>query len=208
VAGSLLGYVWADAVAAVLVAIMVAKIGTNLVSDSIKELVDTGLPEGLVEDIRSEIIAINGVKDIHLLRTRLMGEDALVDAHIVVDSRITVSEGHMIADVVRDVLIEEFDDVQDVLVHVDPESEENEQVFANKLLRQDIDNYLKEYLAENYPLIDSFRIHYLKGKVELEVVLPHTMFSLSQQVETIKKRCHILAQDVDKISSVVVFFKA
>jgi divalent metal cation (Fe/Co/Zn/Cd) transporter len=32
----------------------------------------------------------------------------------------------MIADVVRDVLIEEFDDVQDVLVHVDPESEENE----------------------------------------------------------------------------------
>jgi divalent metal cation (Fe/Co/Zn/Cd) transporter len=42
---------------------------------------------------------------------------AKMDAHIVVDSRITVSEGHMIADVVRDVLIEEFDDVQDVLVH-------------------------------------------------------------------------------------------
>jgi len=208
VAGSLLGYLWADAAAAVLVAIMVAKVGINLVSDSIKELVDTGLPEILVEEIRSEIIAIDGVKNIHLLRTRLMGEDALVDAHIVVNSRITVSEGHMIADVVRDVLVEKFDDVQDVLVHVDPESDEYEQNYANKLLRRDVDNYLKEYLAENYPLIDSFRIHYLKGRVELEVVLPHTMFSLSQQVETIKKRCVVLEQDIDEISSVIVFFKA
>ncbi len=208
VAGSLLGYVWADAAAAVLVAIMVAKIGINLVSDSIKELVDTGLPKVLVEEIRSEIVAIEGVKNIHLLRTRLMGEDALVDAHIVVNSRITVSEGHMIADVVRDVLIEKFDDVQDVLVHVDPESDEYEQDHAGKLLRHDVDNYLKEYLAENYPLIDSFRIHYLKGRVELEVVLPHTMFSLSQQVGTIKKRCMVLEQEVDEISSVVVFFKA
>ncbi|MCF7971244.1 MAG: cation diffusion facilitator family transporter [Methylococcaceae bacterium] len=208
VAGSLLGYLWADSAAAVLVAVMVAKIGINLVSDSIKELVDTGLPKALVEEIRSQIIAIDGVKNIHLLRTRLMGEDALVDAHIVVNSRITVSEGHMIADVVRDVLIEKFDDVQDVLVHVDPESDEYEQDYANKLLRQDVDNYLKEYLAENYPLIDSFRIHYLKGRVELEVVLPHTMFSLSQQVETIKKRCVVLEQEIDKISNVIVFFKA
>ncbi|MDF1584170.1 MAG: cation diffusion facilitator family transporter [Methyloprofundus sp.] len=208
VAGSLLGYLWADSVAAVLVAVMVAKIGINLVSDSIKELVDTGLPKALVEGIRSEIIAIDGVKNIHLLRTRLMGEDALVDAHIVVNSRITVSEGHMIADVVRDVLIEKFDDVQDVLVHVDPESDEYELDYANKLLRREVDGYLKDYLAENYPLIDGFRIHYLKGKVELEVVLPHTMFSLSQQVETIKKRCVVLEQEIDEISSVVVFFKA
>jgi len=208
VAGALLGYVWADAVAAVLVAIMVAKIGVNLVFDSIKELVDTGLPEELVDDIRAEIVAIKGVKNIHLLRTRLMGEDALVDAHIVVNSRITVSEGHMIADVVRDVLIAKFDDVQDVLVHVDPENDEYLIGHREVLLRQDIDRYLIEYLAENYPLIDGFRIHYIKGKVELEVVLPHTMFSLSQQVETIKKRCVVLEQDVEQISRVIVFFKA
>lgn len=208
VAGALLGYVWADACAAVLVAIMVAKIGVDLVSNSIKELVDTGLPESLVREIRSEIIAIKGVKNIHLLRTRLMGEDALVDAHIVVNSRITVSEGHMIADVVRDVLIDTFDDVQDVLVHVDPENDEHLVEHGKVLLREDVDELLREYLAENYPLIDGFRIHYIKGRVELEVVLPHTMFSLSQQVETIKKRCIVLEQDINQISSVIVFFKA
>jgi len=201
-------YPWADALAAVIVAIMVAKIGVGLVSDSIKELVDTGLPEQVVDAIREEIRAINGVKDIHLLRTRQMGEDVLVDAHIVVNSRITVSEGHMISDVVRDVLIDKFEDVQEVLVHVDPESDESRTYHEKTLLREDVERYLQEYLAEKYPLIDGFRIHYLKGKVELEVILPSTIFSLSQQVETIKNRCQVLEQDVQQINSVVVFFKA
>ena len=208
VAGSLLGYIWADAVAAVIVSLMVAKIGVNLVSDSIKELVDTSLSEEIVDKIRAEIAATEGVKNIHLLRTRQMGEDALVDAHIVVNSRITVSEGHMIADLVRDVLIDKFDDVQEVLVHVDPENDEYLIEQGRVLLRQDINAYLQEYLAENYHLIDSFRIHYIKGNVELEVVLPQTMFSLSQQVSTIKNRCLVLEQEVEQISSVLVFFKA
>lgn len=208
IAGALLGYIWADAAAAVIVALMVAKIGVNLVSDSIKELVDTGLSEQIVDEIRAEIAATEGVRNIHLLRTRQMGEDALVDAHIVVNSRITVSEGHMIADVVRDMLIEKFDDVQEVLVHVDPENDEYKVQHEKPLMREDIDQLLKEYLAENYPLIDGFRIHYIAGKLELEVILPHTMFSLSQQVNTIKNRCFVLEQDEEQISCVLVFFKA
>jgi len=208
VAGSLLGYIWADAIAAVLVALMVAKIGFNLVADSIKELVDTGLPEELVEEIRQEITAIEGVKDIHLLRTRQMGEDALVDAHIVVGSRITVSEGHMIGDVVRDVLINKFEDVQEVLVHIDPENDEHKEARNKALLRSEIDGLLSVYLAENYRLIEEFRVHYIDGGVEIEVILPHTLFSLSQQVETIKNRCIVLKQERAEVSNVIVFFKA
>ena len=208
IAGSLLGYIWADAIAAVLVAVMVAKIGFNLVADSVKELVDTGLSPELVEKIRTEITAISGVKEIHLLRTRQMGEDALVDAHIVVGSRITVSEGHMIGDVVRDVLISKFNDVQEVLVHIDPENDEHKEGWHKGLLRDEIDILLNEYLAENYGLIDEFRVHYIEGGVEIEVILPHTLFSLSQQVATIKNRCVVLAQEVSQINSVIVFFKA
>jgi len=208
VAGSLLGYIWADAIAAVLVAIMVAKIGLNLVMDSIKELVDTGLSPELVKEIRKEIAVIDGVKDIHLLRTRQMGEDALVDAHIVVGSRITVSEGHMIGDVVRDVLIDKFDDVQEVLVHIDPENDEHKEEEYKSLLRNDIDALLNEYLAENYGLIDEFRVHYIEGGVEIEVILPDTLFSLSQQVGTIKNRCTVLAKEVSQVNSVIVLFKA
>jgi hypothetical protein len=137
-----------------------------------------------------------------------MGEDALVDAHIVVGSRITVSEGHMIGDVVRDRVIHKFDHVQEVLVHIDPENDEYKEDGKTTLLRDEIDSLLKEYLAENYHLIENFRVHYIDNTVEIEVVLPHTIFSLSQQVDAIKNRCVVLAKEVPQISGVIVFFKA
>ena len=48
----------------------------------------------------------------------------------------------------------------------------------------------------------------LGTNIQLEVILPDTMFSLSQQVNTIKNRCVVLEQEVEQISRVLVFFKA
>ncbi|MGZ4989793.1 MAG: cation diffusion facilitator family transporter, partial [Methylobacter sp.] len=174
----MMGYPLADGVAAVVVALMVAKIGLNLVFESIKELVDTSLPPALVEEIRTAIHEIDGVEGIHLLRTRQMGEDALIDAHIVVDPRITVSEGHMIGDIVRDDLIKRFDDVMDVLVHVDPEDDESLQEQSRPLSRGEVQRLLNRYLADFKSAIEDFRIHYLDGQIEVEVILP---FAISEQ---------------------------
>ncbi|MDP3333499.1 MAG: cation diffusion facilitator family transporter, partial [Methylococcaceae bacterium] len=76
----LLGYPLADAIAAIVVALMVVKIGANLIMQGIKELVDTALPPRKLSEIRAVILAIEGVEGIHLLRSRQMGEDALIDA--------------------------------------------------------------------------------------------------------------------------------
>ena len=203
----MLGYPLADAVAAIEVALMVAKIGLNLVLESIKELVDTSLPPGLVADIKSAIHAIDGVEGIHLLRTRQMGEDALIDAHIVVDPRITVSEGHMIGDIVRDDLIRRFDDVMDVLVHVDPEDDESLLDHSRPLSRGDVQRLLDLYLVDFQSAIEDFRIHYLDGQIELEVILPFSISEHPQQVEKITKQCKLMRVEVKKIDSVFVFFK-
>ena len=203
----LLGYPLADAVAAVVVALMVAKIGLNLVIQSIKELVDTSLPPETVDEIRTAIHAIDGVEGIHLLRTRQMGEDAYIDAHIVVDPRITVSEGHMIGDAVRDDLIKRFDDVMDVLVHVDPEDDEDSADNSRPLSRGDVQNLLDKYLADIKPAIEDFRIHYLDGQIEVEVILPFAISEQLQQLVKLKKQCALMAIEVKKIDNVFVFFK-
>ncbi|MGZ8238325.1 MAG: cation diffusion facilitator family transporter [Methylobacter sp.] len=203
----MLGYPMADGVAAVVVALMVAKIGLNLVFDSIKELVDTSLPPALVEEIRTAIHEIDGVEGIHLLRTRQMGEDALIDAHIVVDPRITVSEGHMIGDIVRDDLIKRFDDVMDVLVHVDPEDDESLQEQSRPLSRGEVQKLLNRYLADFKWVIDDFRIHYLDGQIEVEVILPFALSQQSEQLEAIKKQCKRMRVEIKKIDNVFVFFK-
>jgi cation diffusion facilitator family transporter len=203
----MLGYPLADAVAAIVVALMVAKIGLNLVFGSIKELVDTSLPPKLVAEIRTAIHAIDGVVDIHLLRSRQMGEDALIDAHIVVDPRITVSEGHMIGDIVRDDLIRRFDDVMDVLVHIDPEDDESLLDHSRPLSRGDVQHLLEEYLMDFHALIEDFRIHYLDGQIELEVILPFVVSTHPGQFEKIQKQCKLMRVEVKKIDNVFVFFK-
>ena len=201
------GYPLADAVAAIVVALMVAKIGLNLMLESIKELVDTSLPPALVAEIRTAIHEIEGVEGIHLLRTRQMGEDALIDAHIVVDPRITVSEGHMISDIVRDDLIKRFDDVMDVLVHVDPEDDESSLDHSKPLSRGEVQRLLDLYLVDFQAFIEDFRIHYLDGQIELEVIFPFAVSEPPQQLEKIKKQCKLMRVEVKKIDNVFVFFK-
>ena len=201
------GYPYADAIAAVVVALMIAKMGVALVLESINELVDSSLPEDYVRNIRGNIQKTDGVQSIHFLRTRRMGEDAYVDAHIVVDSYMSVSEGHVIGDVVRDNLKAEFDDVADVLVHVDPEDDEFNSNDDSVILRKQIQIYLDKYFAEIVHTVDDFRIHYLDGKVELEVIFPYGFLSQPEQLELIKKQCGMIEKDVDKIAKVYAFFK-
>ncbi|NIV33809.1 MAG: cation-efflux pump, partial [Anaerolineae bacterium] len=81
-----------------------------------------------VEEIRHQIRSVNGVRALHMLRTRRMGANALVDVHILVDPKLSVSEGHMIGDRVRRRLTQALDDVNDVTVHIDPEDDERHPV--------------------------------------------------------------------------------
>jgi len=201
------GYPLADAIAAIVVALMVAKIGWGLIIESIKELVDTSLPATLVTEIRAAIMAVDGVKGIHLLRTRQMGEDAFIDAHIVVDPRITVSEGHCIGDTVRDQLVKRFDDVIDVLVHVDPEDDEAFPDYTAPLSRSDVQGLLDDYLTDVKLGIEDFRIHYLDGQIEVEVILPFAISQQEQTLASLKKQCKLIRTEIKRIDNVFIFFK-
>lgn len=203
----LLGYPLADAIAAIIVALMVAKIGLGQLISSIKELVDTSLPPPLLAEIRGTILAIEGVDGVHLLRSRQMGEDVLLDAHVIVDPRITVSEGHSISDAVRDELVSRFDDVMDVLVHIDSENDEGQFQTTTTLYRRDIKVLLNQYLADVASEIIDFKIHYLNGYVELEVILPFALSEQAEQIIQLKQQCERMKTDVEKITNVFIFFK-
>jgi hypothetical protein len=52
-----------------------------------------------------------------------MAHQVLVDAHVQVDARISVSEGHRIAESARQRVLRGHPEVLDVLVHIDPEDD-------------------------------------------------------------------------------------
>ena len=174
VAGTMAGLNYLDALAAVGVALMLAKIGWGLGWHSVRELVDTGLDRGQVEQIRDTIESVTGVRDLHLLRTRRMGGDALVDVHIQVDPKLSVSEGHQVSEAVRWRLIRDIDEVSDVTVHIDPENDEAAQSCRDLPLRRELMAKL-EGAWSDVPAaagIEKVTMHYLSGRVHLEVLLP------------------------------------
>ena len=136
-----------------------------------------------------------------------MGEDALIDAHIVVDSRITVSEGHTIGDIVRDEVISRFDDVMDVLVHIDPEDDEAFFEKHKPLTRNEVKLILDKYLPDFKSHIEDFRIHYLSECVEVELILPFSLSADALLMTTLKKQIRVMKKRVRNISNVVLFFK-
>jgi hypothetical protein len=136
-----------------------------------------------------------------------MGEDALIDAHIIVDPRISVSEGHRIGDMVRDELIARFDDVMEVLVHVDPE---NDEAFSNNikpLTRANVQELLTENLPELLPYLEDFRIHYLEHKIEIELIIPFALSIQSELIENINVKLANIKHNVPQIETILLFFK-
>ena len=122
VIGNLLGYTFFDLLAAAVVGVMIAHMGGKLALEAMAELIDTGLDEEEVEAIRQTLLNTHGVLGLHELRTRKMADNALVDAHIVVNPRISVSEGHYIAELARHAVLKNHH-VLDVMVHIDPEDD-------------------------------------------------------------------------------------
>ncbi|MDD5393122.1 MAG: cation diffusion facilitator family transporter [Thiothrix sp.] len=176
IGGAQLGFPWLDAVAAIMVAVMIFYMAFQLIAESTSELVDTGLDPQEVQDIRDFICAMNGVESLHLLRTRRMGGRVLADVHLQVDGRISVSEGHHIGETVMYRLRRHFPNISDVVIHIDPEDDEIAHPSKNLPSRVDLLATLQAIpaTAALWPLVKDMTLHYINGKIQLEIILGST----------------------------------
>ena len=81
---------------------------------------DSSAPKQKLDEIRHVISSVENVKGIDSLKTHIHGNMLYVDVDIVVDSTISVSAGHDIANEVKNTLKLTFSDIKDVMVHVNP----------------------------------------------------------------------------------------
>jgi len=190
IAGAMMGVPALDTIAAIIVALMIAKIGYDLGHQGMMELVDTALDPETVEQIKNIILSHEDVCELHMLRTRQMGHTALVDVHILVSPKLSVSEGHHISENVERALIESFDQINDVTVHIDPENDEQESRSSKLPLRSELIIALTQAWSKVPELkaINDITLHYLEGKITVEASLPlSTLDSLDQTAELITK---------------------
>lgn len=119
IVGNVLGYRLLDPVAALVVGLMVTRMGWQFGWEALHDLMDRAVDEETVEAIHQVMLATTGVLGVHDVKTRRMGDMILVDAHLEVDARVSVREGHDIALEARRRVMERRD-VLNLMTHVDP----------------------------------------------------------------------------------------
>lgn len=192
VVGTMAGFSYLDALAAIGVALIIAHIGWTLGWNALKELVDTALDQRQVESLRERILDVGGVRGLHLLRTRHAGGQVLVDVHVVIDPGISISEGHHISEKVRSRLLQEFEGVTDVTVHIDPEDDEHdehESAIPGLPMRSELLQAIRLRLdgIKEFDQIERFTLHYLAGKIHVEALMPFTENSTQESCRLIEQ---------------------
>lgn len=114
-----LGYPYADAVIGSIIAVLIGKIGYDILKCASDVLVDTMCLDNLA--IESAVNGIEGVRGCHDIRARGTDNEVFLDFHILVDGSMPIQEAHDIADIVERRIKDEFPSVTDVMVHIEPE---------------------------------------------------------------------------------------
>ena len=109
----ILGDKWTilDPIASCGISIAIIVIAVKMSLPCLAELLETSLPDEIEEDIISTANAVRGVENIHELKTRRNGISYIIDAHIVVDPHISITEAHNISTDVEKALREKYAEV-------------------------------------------------------------------------------------------------
>jgi cation diffusion facilitator family transporter len=169
--GSLAGFRILDPIAAALVGFLIGKMGWTFAWDALQDLSDRALDQATTEDLRAILLTTAGVREVHEFRTRKMGDLAIVDAHILVDPLISVSEGHYIAESARANMLADTR-VIDALIHVDPELDELNPLPGNFPLRSTVSDAVRAAFARQGLAVETLNLHYLSSGFNVDVMLP------------------------------------
>ncbi len=183
IAGAMAGIWWLDLVAALAVAALVGKIGWSLTWDSIKELVDTALPQERVAALKQEVMTVEGIINVHSFKSRHAAGHSLLEMHIQVGPLLSASEAHYIGDTAACRLRRKFNDISHIIYHVDTYNDEDESYCKSLPLRSEVQATLRHHLQEIAPQWSQWQrltLHYT-DKINIELFYAAPQQPLSPQ---------------------------
>jgi hypothetical protein len=183
IVGNLSGLPILDPLAAALVGVLVARMGWHFGYDALQDLMDRGLAPEQVEVMRSALLLTEGVVNAHDIRTRKMGDAVIIDAHLLVGSRISVSEGHQISLRAQQRLLHDFG-LSDVTIHIDADQEDGGANLGLPSRRDTLAPYASALGSQAY-LLDQALLHYLDGTIEIDLRLPASHAALVDGLKAI-----------------------
>jgi cation diffusion facilitator family transporter len=120
------GLRWADPAGALLVLVLIVRVGWRVLRENVQVLVDAAVVDP--DRIQKLASSVKGVESIHRVRSRGAPGSVHVDLHMQVDPALTVATAHAIAHQVEDLLRAELHDIIDVTIHIEPSGDPEESI--------------------------------------------------------------------------------
>jgi cation diffusion facilitator family transporter len=121
VIGSRIGLLWMDPLAGAVVSIFILKTGISIIMDSSSELMDTFPDISFRNDLLKTAGQVDGVRNVDVIGMHKFGPFFIINLNIGIDGRLTIQQGHEIADRVEQVLLEAYSvSLKKVHVHYHP----------------------------------------------------------------------------------------
>lgn len=111
---------YGDALAGIVVSIIVIKVGYQLAKESSVVIMEKVLNEEDIKEYKETIQKVSGVLQIDQIYARTHGSYVIMDVKVSVHPEITVKKGHDIAKKIKNELIETHQDIENVFVHINP----------------------------------------------------------------------------------------
>ncbi|MHA1835553.1 MAG: cation diffusion facilitator family transporter [Candidatus Odinarchaeia archaeon] len=114
----LLGLIIFDIIISIFIAIFIFYLGFKLFRNISKTLIDTiVIPP---EEIEAVVLSIEGVKDVHKIRSRGSQNDCFLDLHFTVEPNLPIKNGHELSKIIEQKLKEKFPHIKEVITHIEP----------------------------------------------------------------------------------------
>jgi cation diffusion facilitator family transporter len=117
---SAMGYAWVDRLCALGVAVIVIYLAFNLFRRTLPVLVDEYAIDP--QEVKQLLNTVDGVINVHRVRSRWIGKTRAVDLVITVEPTLTTEASHTIADAAEALIAQHFD-ANDISIHVEPETD-------------------------------------------------------------------------------------
>jgi ferrous-iron efflux pump FieF len=114
------GWERADPVFALLISGYMLWNASHIAREALTQLLDRELPTEDRRRIRDAILACDGVRDVHDLRTRFSGDRTFVEYHLEVDGKVTIDRGHAIGDATEAAIENLLPGMVEAAAHLEP----------------------------------------------------------------------------------------
>lgn len=113
-------FMYGDKLASIFVAYLIFKIAKEMLTEAFQILLERNIDSKIIKEYREIISSFPEVKRIDRIRAREHGHYILVDLRISIEHSMTIKEGHDLSKKVKETLMEKFDNIEEVLIHLNP----------------------------------------------------------------------------------------